>query len=180
MTMAGFEICIEGTCTATTNPSDDGSGGDFYCINGGSVDGSSGSCTCTGCNLGFGGPNCAVCAAGYSGDDCGTADACVLTSTATDDGSDGNFYCVNGGSVGGTTGSCTCTGCDTGFSGSSCESAAPCQATSTSTDDGSDGNYYCINGGSAVGTVGACSCDCATGYGDANCASCAAGYSGAS
>jgi hypothetical protein len=179
-TRAGFEICIGSTCAASTNPSDDGSSGDFYCINGGSVGGSSGICTCTGCNLGFGGPNCAVCAAGYSGDDCGTADACVLTSTATDDGSDGNFYCINGGSVGGTTGSCTCTGCDTDFGGSSCEIAAGCQATSTSTDDGSDGNYYCINGGSVGGTKGACSSDCATGFGDANCASCAAGYSGAS
>jgi hypothetical protein len=79
-------------------------------------------CSCTGCNLGFGGLNCAVCAAGFSGSDCSTASACVATTTATDDGSDGKLYCINGGSIGGTTGTCTCTGCDVGFTGESCHS----------------------------------------------------------
>ena len=50
-----------------------------------------------------------TCAAGYSGFDCDTADPCVATPTITDDGTDGNFYCINGGTIGGTTGTCTCT-----------------------------------------------------------------------
>ena len=107
-----------------TNPSDNGSDGNLYCVNGniGGLSGSgvAGTCYCR-CNIGFGDPNCATCAAGYSGTTC-AADDCVATSTPTDDGSDGNFYCVNGGSLGGTTGFCTCTSCDTGFTGDSCES----------------------------------------------------------
>ncbi|GMI32159.1 hypothetical protein TrCOL_g6757 [Triparma columacea] len=162
VSMAGFEICIGAPCTATTNPSDDGSSGDLYCINGGSVQGVAGMCTCTGCNLGFGGPSCAVCAAGFSGSDCSTAEACVATTTATDVGSDGNFYCVNGGSIGGTAGQCTCTGCDTGFTGESCHSTLHTAADmdtlfnlvssyssswSTSTNTG---NNLMANGDSAV------------------------------
>ena len=45
---------------------------------------------------------------------------CVATSTWSDDGTTGNFYCVNGGTVGGTTGSCTCTSCNAGYSGTNC------------------------------------------------------------
>jgi hypothetical protein len=82
------------------------------------------SCRCSSCNTGFGGPNCAICATGYSGspsDEC-SPDPCLATSTSTDDGSDGNFYCINGGDIGGTTSNCTCSSCNTGFSGRSCES----------------------------------------------------------
>jgi hypothetical protein len=122
-TRAGFEICVEDSCVASSTPSDDGSDGNFYCINGGSVGGYSSSCTCTSCNIGFSGPNCAICATGYSGsppDDC-SPDACQATSTSTDDGSDSFFYCINGGDIGGTTGSCTCSSCNTGFYGLSCQ-----------------------------------------------------------
>ena len=109
-------------CTATESSSDDSSDGNFYCINGGSVIGTVGACACIFCDTGFGGTNCASCAIGYSGTppyDC-SPDPCQGTSTSTDDGSDGNFYCINGGNVGGTTGSCTCTSCNTGFSGPNC------------------------------------------------------------
>ena len=41
------------------------------------------------------------------------------------DGGDGDFYCVNGGTIGGTTGSCTCTSCDTAYGGASCH-IGPC------------------------------------------------------
>jgi predicted outer membrane repeat protein len=128
-TRAGFEICVAvaDPCAASSTPSDDGSDGNFYCINGGDVGGwwdeDGSSCTCT-CNTGLGGPNCAICATGYSGtppDDC-SPNLCQATLTSTDDGSDGNFYCINGGDIGGTTGSCTCSSCKTGFSGRSCES----------------------------------------------------------
>ena len=60
------------------------------------------------------------CAGGYSGDDC-SADNCQATSTAADDGSDGNFYCLNG-DIGGNTGSCTCTNCDSSYGGANCAS----------------------------------------------------------
>jgi hypothetical protein len=38
----------------------------------------------------------------------------------TDVGGDGNFYCANGGTIGGTTGNCTCTQCIPGFAGVHC------------------------------------------------------------
>ena len=115
---ANSYFCSE--CTATYSPSDNGSDGNFYCINGGNVIGSFGSCTCISCNTGVGGPNCAICTAGYSGTGC-AADDCQATSTSKDAGSDGNFYCINGGDIGGTTGSCTCSSCNTGFYGISCQ-----------------------------------------------------------
>jgi len=48
---------------------------------------------------------------------------CSATSVPSDDGSNGNFYCINGGTIGGTTGSCTCTSCNNGYSGTSCETS---------------------------------------------------------
>jgi hypothetical protein len=67
------------------------------------------------------GLNCAYCLAGYTGTypDC-SANNCVATSTSTDDGSDANFYCINGGRVRGTTGSCICTSCEQGAFGTNC------------------------------------------------------------
>ena len=49
--------------------------------------------------------------------------ACVATSTSTDDGTTGNFYCINGGTVGGKTGNCTCMSCNTGYGGVNCSTA---------------------------------------------------------
>ncbi|GMH82099.1 hypothetical protein TrST_g9744 [Triparma strigata] len=65
---------------------------------------------------------CFTCPNGFSGTfPACTADPCWATSSITDDGLDGtNFYCINGGVVGGTTGSCTCTSCETGYSGPNC------------------------------------------------------------
>ncbi|GMH86286.1 hypothetical protein TrVE_jg9121 [Triparma verrucosa] len=57
----GFEICIGDPCVASTSPSDDGSNGTFYCINGGSVGGIPGACSCTSCNMGFSGSSCDSC-----------------------------------------------------------------------------------------------------------------------
>ena len=87
----------------------------------------------------------------------GCAAPCQATSTTTDDGSDGNFYCINGGATGGFAPVCFCY-CQDGYRGTNCEIADPCQATSTPTDDGSDGNFYCINGGEIGGTTGSCTC----------------------
>ena len=142
-------------CVATSTPSDDGTDGNFYCINSGTIGGTTGACTCT-------------CASGYSGTNCETADACSATSTLSDDGTDGNFYCINSGTIGGTTGACTCN-CPAGYSGVSCQTADPCAATATPSDDGTDGNFYCINGGTIGGTTAACTCTCASGYGGTNC-----------
>ena len=50
-----------------------------------------------------------------------SANDCLITDVDTDNGSNGYFYCINGGTIAGTTGSCTCTSCDPGYSGSSCE-----------------------------------------------------------
>ncbi|GMI47449.1 hypothetical protein TrCOL_g9426 [Triparma columacea] len=180
-TRAGFEICVGDPCVASSTPSDDGLDGNFYCINGGDVGGwwnmYGSSCTCTSCNTGFSGPHCATI-------------PCVSSSTPSDDGSDGNFYCTNGGDVGGwwdeDGSSCTCTSCNTGYGGPNCAacptgysgsppddcSPDPCLASSTSTDDGSDGNFYCINGGDIGGTTGSCTCSsCNTGFSGSSCES---------
>ena len=50
-----------------------------------------------------------------------SANPCSASTDSSKDGSDGTFYCINGGTVGGTTGSCTCTSCDAGYEGLSCE-----------------------------------------------------------
>jgi len=70
-------------------------------------------------------PNCIACGLGYSGvvSSC-TADPCVATSNSTDSGFDGNFFCINGGTAGGTTGACTCTSCNTDYVGPNCHNTA--------------------------------------------------------
>ena len=62
--------------------------------------------------------------------------------TRTEDGSDGRFWCINGGIVGGTAGACTCT-CQVGWEGLSCETAKACTASDDQAKDGSDGVLYC-------------------------------------
>ena len=49
--------------------------------------------------------------------------ACVATTTSTDDGTNGEFYCINGGTSGETSGNCTCTPCGAGYSGRNCQTA---------------------------------------------------------
>ena len=78
----------------------------------------------------------------------------------------GNFYCINGGTIGTTDAACT--GCNAGYRGTHCQTANQCSATQSYLDTGSNGNFYCINGGTIGGTTGSCTC---TG--------CNAGYSGA-
>ncbi|GMH66854.1 hypothetical protein TL16_g04527 [Triparma laevis f. inornata] len=141
-------------CVASTSSSADGSDGNFYCVNGGTIGGFTGSCTCTSCDRNFGGLSCATsCPVGYGGTSCDVALTCVANTSLSDDGSDGNFYCINGGTVGGYTGSCTCTSCNTGFVGSSCETptiitlSGESQGTCYISDDGA-----CFGTGSADGT----------------------------
>ena len=136
--------CSANSCTASSLSTKDGTDGNFYCINGGTVGGTTGSCTCTSCNEGYGGASCE------------TAGACSTSTDPSKDGADGSFYCINGGTVGGTagSGSCTCTVCNTGYEGASCQTASACTASAVSTKDGSDGTFYCINGGTVGGTTG--------------------------
>jgi hypothetical protein len=177
ITRAGFEICVGNPCVASSAPSDDGSDGNFYCINGGSVGGYGSSCTCT-CTTGVGGPNCAICATGYSRsppDDC-SPDPCQATSDSTDDGSDGNFYCINGGDIGGTTGSCTCSSCNTGFGGRSCQGIIQHvvdtnglfnTVSNENTFADNTGNSIMLNGDTAILAVGSYKCSegtCASSY----------------
>ena len=69
----------------------------------------SGACTCT-------------CEPGYGGATCDIALPCTASTNASHtDGSDGRFYCINSGIVGGTTGTCNCTSCDVAYNGYHCE-----------------------------------------------------------
>ncbi|GMI14255.1 hypothetical protein TrLO_g13076 [Triparma laevis f. longispina] len=132
----------------------------FYCINGGTAGGTPGSCTCTSCNEGFGGPHCEINL------------VCVASADGSDDGSDGNFWCENGGTAGGVPGSCTCTNCTEGFGGSHCELPACVTAGWDADTDGIPESVYCINGGTAGGFLGDCTCtDCDPGFSGPNCAS---------
>ena len=56
---------------------------------------------------------------------------CTASADPNKDGSDGSFYCINGGTIGGTTGSCTCTSCDAGYGGVSCQTASTQSCTCT-------------------------------------------------
>ena len=149
-------------CTASTDQSKDGSNGAFYCINGGTIGGITGSCTCTGCNT------------GYDGASCETAGPCSTSDDPDKDGSDGKFWCINGGIVGGTADSCTCT-CQVGWEGLSCETPSVCTASAESTKDGSDGVLYCAElrigagGGTIGGTTNECTCTCAQGWVGSGC-----------
>ena len=53
-------MCEPNPCTSSTDSSKDGSDGEFYCVNGGSVGGTTGSCTCTSCARRYGGRNCHI------------------------------------------------------------------------------------------------------------------------
>ena len=99
----GDVLCKKKPCAVSTSSPKDGSDGTFFCINGGSVGGITGSCTYTSCNAGCGRPSCE------------TAGGCSTSTNSSKDGSDGSFYCINGGTVGGIAGSCTCTSCNSGY-----------------------------------------------------------------
>ena len=150
------KICTNTTDTTKTTGAD----GKFYCINGGTVGGLAGSCTCTGCNE------------GYEGDHCQTGKTCIASSDASKTtGSDGTFYCINGGTVAGSVGSCTCTGCNTGYEGDHCQTAKACAASPDSAKNGTDGTIYCTTGGTVGGSTGSCKCTCKAGFEGEGCKS---------
>ena len=135
-------MTVVAACNPSQTPSEDGSDGSFYCVNGGSVSGIAGACTCTGCDAGYSGASCEV-----------PPTACTASGNPSEDGSDGSFYCVNGGSVSGIAGACTCTGCDAGYSGASCQTPSNCTLSSLSSSDGGGGTSSCINGSSTPSPV---------------------------
>ena len=59
------------------------------------------------------------------------APLCAASADPNKDGSDGIFYCINGGTIGGATGSCTCTPCNAGYEGVSCQTASTQSCTCT-------------------------------------------------
>jgi len=91
---------------------------------------------------------CGECASGYyvssnvcnacsaemtnaAGDDKNRADTtctaiCTVSTDSSKDGSDGNFYCINGDTAWGITGSCA--SCDPGYEGDNCHTAILCAA----------------------------------------------------
>ena len=69
---------------------------------------------------------CSQCAPGATSD-AGSSECSAMNCSASSDsaknGTDGSFYCIHGGTVGGTAGACTCAGCDAGYNGASCQNA---------------------------------------------------------
>ena len=152
----GLGVCVL-ECTASSDPSKDGSDGEFYCINGGWIFDVVESCVC-------------ICPDGFSGDHCETAHACTPSSNNLKDGTDGEFHCVNGGTIGGTTGSCTCTNCNAGWGGLNCYTPLSCTGSSDALKDGTDGEFYCVNGGTISGVTMYCLCTgCDAGYQGKSC-----------
>ena len=121
-TLTNTAVCNPNDCTASPdNPNKNGDDGVFYCINDGTVSGTTGSCVCSGCKAGYGGASCE------------TAGACSASTDPSKDGTDDTIYCINtgntGGIAGGTAGACTCT-CKPGHEGNGCDTASACTASS--------------------------------------------------
>ncbi|GMI02033.1 hypothetical protein TrVE_jg669, partial [Triparma verrucosa] len=65
-----------------------------------------------------------------------TLNLCTSTTSSTSTGTSNPFYCVNGGTISGRSGSCQCLNCDEGYSGDSCEIPDDCTPTNDPNDDG--------------------------------------------
>jgi len=103
LSYSGELFCTPARCT----PGDSGIAGTVVCdAVGGTVGGTTGSCSCD-CNSGYEGNDCATCAAGYGGDNCEDIDECAAgndavcgaggTCTQTNDGSGQTvdaYYCA--------------------------------------------------------------------------------------
>ena len=155
--------CEPSPCDASTAPSNGGVGDCTSSLASGST------CQPT-CDTGYTVSGPSSCSLGVLTAATCEPDPCTASSDSAKDGSDGTFWCINGGTVGGTTTACTCTDCNPGYEDASCQTASACTASLDPAKDGSDGTFWCINGGSAGGTTGTCTCtSCATRYGGKNC-----------
>merc|ERR1740130_778347 len=122
-TFAAFTPCAAATCASieVANSNKDST-------NGGTGTSRTTETVAVACNDGYSGSGNATCTADV-GNPTATfasftpcaANDCIATIAFADDGSNGNFYCINGGVIGGTTGACSCTQCDSIFMGGSCE-----------------------------------------------------------
>ena len=158
-TLSGTRSCSAGTLTDTSVCNGNSCDASGAVANGALNDCTStlahgASCTPT-CNTGYTRSGTRSCAAGtLTNTVVCNPDPCTLEENDdSKNGDDGVFYCINGGTVSGTTGSCLCTGCD-GFGGASCETAGSCSTSNDPDKDGSDGSFWCINGGIVGGTAG--------------------------
>ena len=137
--MRGQGVC-QVACTPSSDTSKDGSDGEIYCPNG-EARGFIGDCQCwvDECN-----PNpclnggvctegtftalndytCDCTSTGFTGSNCEQLSSCTASADVTKDGSDGTFYCINGGTVSGHTGNCICSDCNSGFGGPHCADTA--------------------------------------------------------
>merc|ERR1740130_1682946 len=121
-TFAAFTPCAAATCASieVANSNKDST-------NGGTGTSMTTETVAVACNDGYSGSGNATCTADV-GNPTATfasftpcaANDCIATIAFADDGSNGNFYCINGGVIGGTTGACNCTQCDSIFMGDSC------------------------------------------------------------
>ena len=82
------------------------------------------------------------------------ASACSASPDSTKDGSDGTFYCINGGTISGTAGSCACT-CKPGYEGSNCQTI---NCTTSQYFDGSACQACPTYSSSTGGTATSCTC----------------------
>ena len=159
---SGENCEIANACVASDIPGKTGTDGLIHCLSSGIVSGVTGSCVCE-CNDGYDGPSIG----------CETRLLCVASDIPDKNGTDGLFYCVNDGTIQGTTGTCSCD-CAAGYSDLNCATADACTASSLTEKDGSDGEFYCING--VIGNVtGACTCECINQFSGTNCDQCVSG-----
>ena len=175
-TLSGTRSCTDGTLTDTAvcNPNSCDASGAIS--NGAAGPGCTstlahGSSCTPSCNDGYTLSGQRSCSAGTLTNTavCNGNDCTVSRDDPNKNGDDGVFYCINNGTVSGTTGSCMCTGCKSGYGGASCDTAGACSASSDSSKDGSDGSVYCINGGTVGGSAGSCTCTCKPGYEGSGC-----------
>jgi len=111
--------CVPSPCDASAAPADGGVGDCTSSLASGST------CQPT-CDDGYAVSGTSSCGLGVLTAATCEPNPCTASTDSSKDGSDGEFYCVNGGSVGGTTGSCTCTSCARRYGGGNCH-IGPCE-----------------------------------------------------
>ena len=108
-----------------------------------------------------------------------SANPCDASANSSKTGSDGVFYCINGGTIGGTTESCACTSCNAGYEGDNCHTAILCVE-----DHRVHANNSCVvcgtgrsnvAGDNAAGTETQCDCALDERVVDNLCVSCPSG-----
>ena len=103
-----------------------------------------------------------MCRRVFTGDHCQTANACTATTDESKkDGKDGEYYCINGGTMSVDTQRLRAPvhGLQAGSKANHCEDRKICtNTTDTTKTTGADGKFYCINGGTVGGFAGSCTC----------------------